>query len=67
MQALLFRCRCGAGLPHINPEHATNIWNDEIFCSMQCMATAQSVSKCRELGIPFQPDMFILPLRLEGS
>lgn len=51
-QTLLFNCRCGAPLKEINPEHAANVWNGELFCTTRCMAGYQSLAKSKELGIP---------------
>lgn len=54
-------CRCGGALHCRDPNHASNVWNGEIFCSFECMATAQSVAKATELGIPYQRDLFHRP------
>ena len=66
MQALLFRCACGAGLKEPNAEHATHVWRGEVFCSSRCLCAAQTRSKCSELGIGGDLELFQLPSHTGG-
>lgn len=58
-------CRCGAGLICRSPQHASHVWEGEVFCSFNCVADAQSKERTAALGIGFQPDLFRPPPRLE--
>lgn len=72
MNPLILRCRCGDPLPKKELRtfslEVGRGGSPEFFCSKVCLNVAcrdQTISKCRELGIPFDPSKYEIPTRLE--
>jgi hypothetical protein len=63
MKALVFRCRCGAGVQKLG----MFVLNKEELCSRKCLDYACRRRATRQRSRTFDPKRYELPLKLEGG